>query len=423
MTTAPTITVNMPRLYPKQHEAIFDPARYAVIEASTKAGKTLGCIVWQASRVMADTRKMNHWWVAPVYPQSAIAYKRAKRMFRDLYRANDSEMTLTFRNGATWCFKSGEKPDNLYGEDVESAVIDEFTRLREESWHAVRSTVTATRGPVRFIGNVKGRGNWGYRMARRAEGGAQGYAYHKITAQDAIDAGVLDAAEIEDARRGLPDEVFRQLYFCEPADDGGNPFGMQAIAACVRPLSQKPPVAFGVDLAKSVDWNWVVGLDEDGAVCVSERWQGDWGGTHERVLALVNGWPALVDSTGVGNPLVENMQRVRSNVEGFVFSATSKQQLMEGLMGAIQQRQVAFPDGLLRQELESFEYEYRPSGGVRYEAPAGLHDDGVCALALAVECKRRAGRHVLDAWVLSAGDEDKRTGDEWANDDNIWRRF
>jgi len=36
------------KLYAKQEAAIFAPERYAVIEASTKAGKTVGCLVWLA---------------------------------------------------------------------------------------------------------------------------------------------------------------------------------------------------------------------------------------------------------------------------------------------------------------------------------------------------------------------------------------
>jgi hypothetical protein len=57
---------------------------------------------------------------------------------------------------------------------------------------------------------------------------------------------------------------------------------------------------------------------------------------------------------------------------------------MEGLSVAIQQRRVHFPEGPLLSELETFEYEYTRTG-VRYRAPDGLHDDCVCALALAVQ--------------------------------------
>lgn len=58
---------------------------------------------------------------------------------------------------------------------------------------------------------------------------------------------------------------------------------------------------------------------------------------------------------------------------------------------AIHRREIRFPDGWLISELESFEYEYVASG-VRYSAPEGLHDDGVCALALA----RESLRHRID---------------------------
>ena len=173
---------------------------------------------------------------------------------QQLYTANESELTIRLINGTTVAFKSGEKPDNLYGEDVYAAVLDEATRMREEAWFAIRSTLTATRGEVRIIGNVKGRRNWAYGLARRAEGGEPEWMYAKLTATDAIEAGILASEEIEQAKSQLPENVFRELYFAEPSDDGGNPFGQEAIRACIGDISVKPPVVYGVDLAKSVDW-------------------------------------------------------------------------------------------------------------------------------------------------------------------------
>jgi hypothetical protein len=95
---------------------------------------------------------------------------------------------------------------------------------------------------------------------------------------------------------------------------------------------------------------------------------------------------ACVDSTGVGDPIVEDCNATAGGVHGFKFTATSKQQIMEGLAAVLQRREVTFPAGWLRNELDAFEYVYTQSG-VRYSAPEGLHDDGVCALALAVHCK------------------------------------
>jgi hypothetical protein len=153
-------------------------------------------------------------------------------------------------------------------------------------------------------------------------------------------------------------------------------------------------VCFGVDLAKSHDWTVACGLDEAGNVCRLERWQSDWGQTRRRLMDLIADVPALVDSTGVGDPIVEDLIRECPRVEGFKFSSASKQQIMTGLVADTQRHTYTMPDGWLTAEMESFEYQYR-EGGVRYSAPEGLHDDGVCALALAREKFRRRSFNVL----------------------------
>jgi hypothetical protein len=209
--------------------------------------------------------------------------------------------------------------------------------------------------------------------------------YAKIVASDAVAAGVLGAAEIEDARRQLPEQVFRELFLAEPSDDGGNPFGINAIAACmVTGLSNAVPAGFGIDLAKSTDWTANVGLDHAGRVCTFDRFQLPWQETIVRIHETVGKHRALVDSTGVGDPVLEALQRDGhgTQFEGYKFTSESKQKLMEGLSVAIQGRKIFFPDGIIRMELEAYEYEYTRTG-VRYGCPSGVHDDCVCALALA----------------------------------------
>ena len=386
-TQTPQLTYQRPRLYPKQEQAIFSATRYGIIEGSTKCGKTVACLSWLIEEAIKGRSGQAYWWLAPVYPQARMAFRRLKRgLPQYVFSSNESELTVTLPNQAVISFRSAEKSDNLYGEDVYAAVIDEATRVREESWHAVRSTLTATRGPIRIIGNVKGRRNWAYRLSRIAESGEPDWHYAKLTAFDAVDAGVLDMKEVEDARRQLPEAVFKELYLAEPSDDGGNPFGQVAIENCVAELSTKPPVVFGVDLAKSVDWTVAIGLDEDGSVCAFERFQSPWEETCFRLEQLIGFTSAVVDSTGVGDPVVERLQRSLPNVQGFNFSSSSKQKLMEGLAIAIQTKQIEYPQGDITNELLAFGYEYTRTG-VRYTAPDGLHDDCVMALGLAVHAQ------------------------------------
>jgi hypothetical protein len=373
-----------PALANYQLDAIFNDARYALIESSTKAGKTSACLIWLIEQCLQGKNGENYWWVAPVYSQAKIAFRRLKAgLPRAAFEANESELSLTLVNGSKIICKSAEKADHLFGEDCFAVVVDEASRVREDSWHAVRTTLTATRGKARLIGNVRGRRNWFYKLSRKAEAGENDMSFTKITAYDAIDSGILDAEEIEDARRQLPDNVFRELYLAEPSDDGQNPFGMLAIRDCVGPMSNQKPVCFGLDLAKSVDWTCLIGLDRARKVCVFERFQKSWLDTTETIRRIVGNVPCLTDSTGVGDAVLESLQTGgRRNFEGFKFTQISKQQLMEGLAVAIQKQEIGFPDGVIVNELESFEYEYTRTG-VRYSAPSGMHDDAVCALALA----------------------------------------
>lgn len=375
-----------PKLYQKQSDVFFNDKRYSFCEATTKAGKTVGGMSWLTEMGLRGKAGQNRWWVAPVVSQAKIAYLRIKRgLPSDLIRTWETDRIIQLPNRSLLHFKSGDNPDNLYGEDVFDAVMDEASRSREESFHAVRSTLTATQGRFRGIGNVKGRQNWFYRMCRKAEAGDPNMYYDKITCYDAIQAGVIKAEEIEDARRTLPEHVFKELYEAVPSDDGGNPFGMGSIARIVKPMSNLAPAVWGIDLAKSVDWTVCIALDAKGDTCRLERWQSPWPETKQRIKRLVGSTKAYVDSTGVGDPIVDDLQRQggRANYEGFKFTSQSKQMLMEGLAAAIQEQKIGIPDGIIRQELETFEYEYTRTG-VKYSAPVGLHDDCVCALALAV---------------------------------------
>ncbi len=300
-----------------------------------------------------------------------------------MFKANESELTVTLPNQTIISFKTAEKADNLYGEDVYACVIDEATRAREESWYAIRSTLTATRGAIRIIGNVKGRRNWAYNLARVAESGVDNWHYAKITAYDAVEGGIVSLEEIEQAKSQLPENVFKELYLAEPSDDGGNPFGQMAIHHCIRPLSSQPTTIYGIDLAKSVDWTVIIGLDADGSVSHFDRFQMPWEETMAKIVQIVGGTTALIDSTGVGDPIVERLQRNLPSVEGYHFTSPSKQKLMEGLSLAIQSQTVGYPEGQIVNELDAFEYEYTRTG-VKYSAPSPLHDDCVMALALAV---------------------------------------
>lgn len=385
----PSINYTRPFLYPYQSAILDSNSRYTITEAATKAGKTASHIVWLFEQALVCKANQSVWWVAPTIGQAKIAFDRMKVQVNDrnFFRVNETTRTLTLPHGSKIEFKTAEKPDNLYGDDVYAFVFDEFTRAREAAWFALRSTVTSTGGKGKFIGNVKGSKNWGHKLAMKAKANEDTeYEYFKITAYDAANAGMrtkdgrplLD--EIQAAKKDLPENVFKELYLAEATDEGSNPFNLRAIRLCTEPISNLPAVCYGVDLAKSFDFSVEIGLDKFGQVCHFERYQRDWRQTTQSVLQLKK--PMAIDSTGVGDPIGEEIAAANFETELFKFTDQSRQQLLEGLAVAIQKRLITFPEGRITYELEQFEFVYTNSG-VRYRAPEGEHDDCVMALALA----------------------------------------
>ncbi|MFZ4412460.1 MAG: phage terminase large subunit [Bacteroidales bacterium] len=196
-------------------KAIVDSiARYTVCEASTKVGKTFSHIYWLFRESHLGKRGYNYWWVAPIFSQTEIAFKRmcSRVVGNSYYIINQSKLTITTPIGTIIAFKSADNPDSLYGEDVYAVVFDEFSRAKEAAWHALRTTITHTQAKCKFIGNVVGK-NWAYKLAMNARSGLdKDFEYHKVTCYDAVKAGILKQEEIDSAKKELPSRVFKMLY-------------------------------------------------------------------------------------------------------------------------------------------------------------------------------------------------------------------
>lgn len=213
-----------PNLTSYQKAILNSPSRFTITEAGTKVGKTYSHIIWLFGKSHESNVEngQNFWWVAPVYNQAKIAFNRLRRYLSEsgLYRFNESNLIIYCPNGAEIHFKSAEKPDNLYGEDVYAAVFDEAPRARPESWYALRSTLSSTKAPCKLIGNFGGISNWVHKLKEKAQTDSE-YQYFKITCWDAVAEGILSRDEVEQARRDLPEKIFKELYEAEASESEG----------------------------------------------------------------------------------------------------------------------------------------------------------------------------------------------------------
>ena len=369
------------RLY-KPHDAqrsVLDcDKRFIVMMAGRRFGKSL-----ISQTIALDTAIQNQRvaYITPTYQLGKIFFKELIDLLpTEIYSKNEADLVIQFITGGVIRFFTGERLDNLRGLKFHLCIVDEasFIPDLEQGWlNSIRPTLTDFKGRALFLSTPRGK-NYFYSLYMKGSNNEQDWASFKFSTYD---NPYIDKVEIDDARMQLPEVVFEQEYMANPAENAANPFGSTFIKQCTFPMSNEAPVCYGIDLAKSVDWTVITGLDRNGSVCYFDRFQKDWRQTKQSITNLSK-VPMLLDSTGVGDPIFEDLQREGLPVTGFKFSSTSKQQLMEGLSSAIQQRKITFPEGPISQELEIFEYQYT-SFGVKYGSPQGFHDDCVMSLALA----------------------------------------
>ncbi|MCA9348516.1 hypothetical protein KC867_03855, partial [Candidatus Saccharibacteria bacterium] len=91
----------------------------------------------------------------------------------------------------------------------------------------------------------------------------------------------------------------------------------------------------------------------------------------------------IIDATGVGDAVFDDLKNQGLSLEGFKFTATTKQELVSNLSVAMDNQEIHYPAiETLIDELEMYAYEQRSNGTFSYSAPEGFHDDEVMALAL-----------------------------------------
>lgn len=362
--------IEVPEPHINQEPILESDARFVVLMCGRRFGKS------ELSQIKLITKAIQGEQIAYITP----TYKLAKQFYEKLSASlpyPSKDLKIYFPNGGVVEFFTGERLDNLRGRKFHGVIVDEasFISDLEDGWlNSIRPTLTDYKGWALFLSTPRGK-NFFYSLFMK--GGEPNWQSFKFTT---FDNPYIDKDEIEEARRQLPAPVFEQEYMANPMENAANPFGSQNIRDCIRPMTSEP-VCFGIDLAKSYDWSVIIGLDAGGNVAYFDRFQKDWHSTKQVIKSLPRK-PILLDSTGVGDPIFEELQREGLMVEGLKFTQNSKQQLMVGLQNAIHQKTIGYPSGVIVDELEIFEYQFTASG-VRYSAPSGFHDDAVTALALA----------------------------------------
>ena len=331
-------------------------------------------------------------WVSPVYSQ-------AMKVHKELYGAiaksgivksnNYSANEITLKNGSVIYFRSAERYDNIRGMTLDYGIIDEAAFMKEDAWREAIRPVFAVKGKkVLFISTPKGK-NWFYDLFQL--GKSPDNPRYKSYTGSSYETPFISQEEIDDAKRTLPELVFKQEYEAQFIDSGGEVFRISegaTFGAWPRPNGK---VYCGIDLGKQEDYTVATFMDSTGQVVdIYRDNKTEWHTMTNQIVERIKKWNAttMIEVNSIGDVIYEQIKRQWSDTHPFVTSSKSKNEVIEGLILDFNEDSIRIPsDSLfppLMHELEIFTYDYNPkTRSIRYGHPTGSHDDTVMSLAIA----------------------------------------
>jgi phage FluMu gp28-like protein len=250
-------------------------------------------------------------------------------------------------------------------------------------------------------GTPKGKGVF-HELASRGKDKLRNPDWHTFDPPfTSYDNPLIPRAQIDELAATMPELVRRQEIFAEFLDDVASVFRNLRECMTAAPADPVKGATYyaGVDVAKHVDFTVICILDAQGRQVYHARFnQLDWGYQKKFIIEACRRYDArvLIDSTGVGDAIYDDLRTSGLRIEGLVFTPASKKRIVESLMLAFENRSIAiFADNPIQEdELKLFSYDISSSGNVHYSAPDGYHDDCVMALALAWWCKDKSAVRV-----------------------------
>lgn len=386
MTTA-TATLNLPLFHPRQREIALDDARFKVAACGRRFGKTrLGA----ALCIMTAGKGGRAWWIAPTYKVSEVGWRLIRRLAAQVPGAviRQGDRVVLFTNGGEVAVRSADNPDSLRGEGLDFVVFDECAFIQEAAWvEAVRPALADRLGRALFISTPKGH-NWFWRLWQRCidDKDHEWRGWQLPTA----DNPYIATTEIDAARAGLPERIFRQEFMAEFLDDAGGVFRRVMEAAVLSPQAPKPGRAYvaGVDIANEADFTVISIFDatERAQVHLDRFNRVGYVALEDRIAAAYQRWglqTIVIEDNSIGQPVIDHLRRRGLRIVPFHTSTVTKMPLIQALQSAFEHDAIRIlNDPVQINELQAYESK-RNASGYSYSAPEGLHDDTVMAMAFA----------------------------------------
>tara|TARA_Y100001963_G_scaffold23040_2_gene30447 strand:- start:22165 stop:23427 length:1263 start_codon:yes stop_codon:yes gene_type:complete len=215
----PEYIVELPTLHEAQEEVANSDARWKILCAGRRFGKTRLGVQMCLQVALAGGRA---WWVAPTFSIARVGWRdiaaSAKSFPREIEpKVSLANMQIDLHSGGSIAVRSADNPQRLRGEGLDFLVMDEAAFVKPEVWQEVlRPTLTERKGSALFISTPMGRDNWFYDLWETAEEADNWERFRFAT----VDNPMIDPEEVEAAKGEVGSIVFAQEYLAEFVDAG-----------------------------------------------------------------------------------------------------------------------------------------------------------------------------------------------------------
>jgi len=244
----PKIIIPPIALHPGQQRILESEARFRVISAGRRFGKTMLAVEWLALAEGGAIEGAPVAFFSPTYKLLLDVWSDMERTLKPVIRkASKTEMRIELITGGKIDFWTLEDPNAGRGRKYKRIVLDESAHARylQEAWErAISPTLTDYRGEAWFISTPNGL-NYFHTLFRRGESEPGWQSFQMPTVTNPF----IPHDEIESARQQLPELVFRQEYLAEFVTFGAGLVKPEQIQESVTPKGMA--TYMGVDLAIS----------------------------------------------------------------------------------------------------------------------------------------------------------------------------
>lgn len=319
-------------------------------------------------------------------------FKMLDHIPKEIIRSiNGTELKIEMVNGSIiQLVPADEFSERGVGTNPIGVVFSEYSVTSSKAWNYLRPIVLANNGWVIFNFTPRGLNHAADILQIAKNNPAEWYS----EVLSITDTKILSEDQINNERReGMPEDLIQQEYYCKFIEGGAN-FFKRVDENVWTDENWKPKelaqYQIGVDLAKFHDYTVITQFDLNSFhVLKQERFnQMDYNlqkAKIENIYLKSNMGRVIIDSTGVGEPVYDDLYARGINVEPFRFNMKSRMDLLRNLQIKLEQDRIKLPnDEVLLNELKSMQYALSPSGNLTVQVPSGLHDDCIMSLAMAV---------------------------------------